>query len=355
MVYFFISNFLFLCLYSFSLIDPNLTLINHPFFEKIKFFFIQFGYFQREKSAVVYLILIIILFLNYFLLIKKEKTNIIKTASIIGVLSMFSYPFLSKDFFNYLFDIKILTFYGKNPYFYKPMDFYQDQWLRFMHWTHRSYPYGPVFLVITLVPSFLGFGKFILNFLFFKIVWVFFYLLVVYFLNKINRKLALTFAFHPLVLIEGLINNHNDLIAVSLAIVGIYFVLKNKNLLGRFFLILSFGIKYLTLPLVFISKKLKKINILLAGILFLFLFYLFYFKEIQPWYFLNLFILLPLFPKIIDQLNIFLFGLLVSYYPYLRFDFWNAKHSLVLKHKIILFFLILNFLFTLKNFLKRKK
>lgn len=339
----YVINFIFFIRYSFCLIDPNLTLINHSLFEKFKGHFINFGYHRREESAIVYLFLLILLFLNYFLLLKKNiKFNFFKLAFILGVLSLFSYPFLSKDFFNYLFDAKILTFYGKNPYFYKPLDFSNDNWLRFMHWTHRSYPYGPIFLLITSVPSFLAFGKFILNFIFFKIVWVFFYLLAVYFLKKINKKYALIFAFHPLILIEGLINNHNDLIAVSLAIVGIYFILKNKKLLGRFFLFLSFGIKYLTLPLIFISKKIKKINILMAGVLFLILFYLSYFKEIQPWYFLNLFAFLPLFPKIIDKFNIFLFGLLFSYYPYLRFDFWNERKSIILKHEIILFFLFLN-------------
>jgi hypothetical protein len=351
----FVFIFFTLSFYSFFLIDPSLTLINHPLWEKIRAFFVDFGYFQKDKSSLIYIILVSLLFLNYLFLIKKSsRLNVMKLSVILGVLSIFSYPFLSRDFFNYLFDAKILTFYGKNPYFFKPADFSFDPWLRFMHWTHRTYPYGPVFLLITIFPSFLSLGKFILSFIFFKIMWVFFYLLAVYFLQKINKNIAIIFAFHPLVLIEGLINNHNDLIGVSLSIVGIYYLVKNKNILARLYLILSSGIKYITLPLIFLSKNNKKINYLVLIAIFSILFYLSFYKEIQPWYFLVLFSFLPFFPSLTNHLNIFLFGLLFSYYPYLRYDFWNEEKNIILKHQIILFFLLLNVAFLLIKFIPKR-
>jgi len=341
-IIFFILTFFLICFYSFFLVDPSLTLINHPLWEKTRIFFINFGYYRRFESATTFAILLVLLFVFYFLLKNKKNINIFKIALIIAFISLFSYPFLSRDFFNYLFDARIFTFYGKNPYLYKPSDFLSDPWLRFMHWTHRTYPYGPVFLVLTFIPSFFSFGKFILAFLFFKILWAIFYLLAVYFLEKFDKKIAPIFAFHPLILIEGLINNHNDLISLTLAMIGLYFIFKNKKIFAYVLLLLSFGIKYISFPLIFLKEKSKNFNFLPLILMIFILCYLSFFSEIQPWYFLILFAFLPFFPKIIDNLNIFLLGLLLSYYPYLRFDFWNQKESLVLKHKITIVFFFLN-------------
>jgi len=82
-----------------------------------------------------------------------KRYNPLLISILIGVGLLFSYPFLSHDLFNYLFDAKIVTFYHQNPYILKALDFPSDPWLRFMHWTHRTYPYGPSFLFLTLVPS----------------------------------------------------------------------------------------------------------------------------------------------------------------------------------------------------------
>jgi len=280
-------------------------------------------------------------------LITKTKSNPIKIALITAIITLLSYPFLSHDFFNYLFDAKILTFYHKNPYFYKALDFPNDPWLRFMHWTHRTYPYGPVFLLISLVPSFLAFGKFVLNFFFFKLMFVLFYLMAVYCLNKTNKKWALFFTTHPLIIIEGLVSPHNDLIGVSLAIVGIYYFLNKRNMWGRLFLILSAGIKYITLPLVFISKSNKKINYLVSLAITMILIYLVFKSEIQPWYFLTLLVFLPFNAQLINRLNIFFAGLLFSYYPYVRFGGWDQTWKVDLKHQIILFFFLINIVYLL--------
>jgi len=242
-----------------------------------------------------------------------------------------------------------LTFYGKNPYLYKALDFSSDPWLRFMHWTHRTYPYGPVFLLITLVPSFFSFGKFIISFFLFKITWLFFYLLAVYYLNKLNKKWAIIFTTHPLILIEGLVNAHNDLIATSLAIIGIYYLFKEKNLFARLLLLLSGGIKYITLPLIFLVRPKthpRGVVLILIGLLII-LGYLTFFSEIQPWYFLVLFVFLPYFEKLVYRLNIFFLGLLLSYYPYIRLGGWDSVEKLSLKHIIILAFSIINLIYFL--------
>jgi len=83
---------------------------------------------------------------NKYEKLKKLFIILIAVNILIGLIS---YPAYSHDLFNYMFDAKIATFYQQNPYLYKALDFPTDPWLRFMHWTHRYYPYGPSFLLLS--------------------------------------------------------------------------------------------------------------------------------------------------------------------------------------------------------------
>jgi len=91
-------------------------MINHPLWNWFRSQIINIGYFKRELSWWIYFTIICLLFVFYFLIIKQsKKISPVRLAIIIGGILLFSYPFLSHDFFNYMFDAKILTFYGKNP------------------------------------------------------------------------------------------------------------------------------------------------------------------------------------------------------------------------------------------------
>lgn len=350
-----------LAIYSFALIDPNLTLINHPLWIAFRDPMVNLGYHMRPTSANIYLILLTILFLSHLIFVKNyKKLHPYRLSLFIGLVLLLSYPLFSHDFFNYIFDAKILTFYGKNPYLYMPGDFYQDEWLRFMHWTHRTYPYGPSFLIISLVPSFLAMGKFILNYVLFKAVFVAAYIIAVLYFEKMNKRWAVIFATHPLILIEGVVNAHNDMISVTLAVIGVYYIWQKRQVLSRIWLLLSAGIKYLTLPVVILSKKNKTFNIVALGLQLLLLGYLTIYSQIQPWYFLPLFIFLPFFPKLIDKLQLFFFGLLISYYPYIRYGGWDTEEKVQMKDQIIylfaavtLVYLLLKALPKLRTFIKK--
>lgn len=358
MIYLYLLLLFVLSVFSYSHVDPNLTLINHPLWESFRNNMVYLGYYQRGISSIIFIIIISLLFFSHFYFIKRYKSvNLFILTSGIVLVLIASYPFLSHDFFNYMFDAKILTVYGKNPYLYKALDFPNDPWLIFMHWTHRTYPYGPFFLGLTLIPSLLSFGKLILNFIFFKAMFSGFYILSVYYLSRINKKYALFFATSPLILIEGLINNHNDLIAVSFGIIGVYYLLKNKKIWSRLLLLLSGGIKYISLPIVFLSRKIgSKLNIVAAGVLILLLVYLSIFQEIQSWYFLNLFILIPLFPKLIRSFNIFNAGLLFSYFPFIAYGDWGMGSNLNIKHSIVFLFFVINLIYLFRyNFSNDKK
>lgn len=332
-----------LAVYSYALIDPNLTLINHPYWIAFRDPMVHLGYNMRSTSANIYIFLLVVLYLSHLFFVKKyKKLDPVRVSLIIGGILLFSYPLFSHDLFNYIFDAKILTFYGKNPYQYMPGDFYQDEWLRFMHWTDRRYPYGPSFLIISFLPSFLAMGKFILNFIFFKLLFVISYIVSVYILGKIHKRGAVLFATNPLILFEGVVNAHNDLISVTLGIVGIYYLWNNHKVRGKIALILSAGIKFLTLPIIILTKERKLLNLLAFIGQIALITYLSTVREIQPWYFLPLFIFLPIYPYFIDKIQIFLFGLLLAYYPYIRFGGWDTLEKVQIKHEIIYAFAIVN-------------
>ncbi|MDO8497947.1 MAG: hypothetical protein Q7S61_05395 [bacterium] len=337
-----------LCVYSYVLIDPNITFINDPFWPVLQEKFTYVGYYMRETSWRIYLISVILLFAFHFWFIRsKKKHNALSISLIVAICLVLAYPFLSHDFFNYMFDAKILTYYHQNPYLFRALDFPGDQWLRFMHWTHRTYPYGPAFLIISSIPSFFSFGKFIVSFFLFKSMFIGFYIGAVFFLKKIDNKKALIFATHPLVILEGLISSHNDLIAVSLGIIGIYYLLQKNNKISTLLFLLSGGIKYITLPLLILMRK----NTLFYRGAFmsvlLLLIYLSIREEVQPWYFLNVLIFLPFFSEFISDLKLFFFGLLMSYYPYIRLGGWDTAEKVGLKHTIIFVFFVLNIVYLL--------
>lgn len=343
-----------LLIYSFALTDPNLTLISHPLWESFRNIMVNFGYLNRPDSWGVYIVLISLLYCFHLLLLRQRTTiSPTKLALITGGILLLSYPLLSHDFFNYIFDARILTFYGKNPYHMMPGDFPKDEWLRFMQWTHRTYPYGPTFLPITYLVSFVSFGKFILNYVFFKALFVIAYIVSVWTLEKMNKHWALFFATSPLVIMEGVINVHNDLLAVCFALIGIYVLSKSHKGWGswkaRLFFALSGGIKYFTLPTLILQKPhvqgKQDIYTIISGfgILALVL-YVSFTGALQPWYFLNLFILLPYFYTSLRKFHIVFFGLVVSYYPIIRYGVWEPDPGINIKNLIVYWALVLNIL-----------
>ena len=142
------------------------------------------------------------------------------------------------------------------------------------------------------------------------------------------------------------------MIAVSFGIIGIYFLFRpihnsGSQFIARLFFTFSLGIKYITLPIVFLTNTNVKRNTIIFTVLLGVILYLSMKSEIQAWYFLNLFIFIPFFVQSINRLYIFFFGLLVSYYPYIRLGGWDSFEKVDTKHWIIVFAAILNLLYLL--------
>lgn len=260
-----------LFLYSFTQIDLSLVISQSTFVQNLQKSFQFIGYFNRPLSTAIYLSIMLALFLGYVFFLrltllgkitKKQVWFLILTSTVILT---FSYNAFSYDLFNYIFDAKIFTFYNQNPYLHKALDYPGDPMLSFMRWTHRVYPYGPVWLGLTIPLSYLGFKSFITTFFLFKLLMGISFIGTVYMIGKIFKKFSakdelfglIFFALNPLILIEGLVSAHVDIVMMFFAVTALYFLMQKRFVVSWASLFLSIGIKFATIFLlpIFIIKS----------------------------------------------------------------------------------------------------
>lgn len=265
---------LLLFLYSFTQVDLSLTFSRASLFQTIQKGFTYVGWFDRPLSTYLYIAVFTILFLLYFWTLSLVKKNLVSRKTIwvtifcIGGILTLSYNAFSYDMFNYIFDAKIITHYSQNPYLHKALDFPGDPMLSFMRWTHRTYPYGPFWLVLTVPLSFIGNGFFILTFYLFKILMTLSFLLTIYSIEKIAQILKLkntllplaAFAFNPFILSESLVSAHNDIVMMGLCMYGTYKLLDGEIIKGTVFYLLSVGVKFATALLLVVYLVLSSIK-----------------------------------------------------------------------------------------------
>lgn len=348
-----------LFLYSFTQVDLGLTLTKLSIWQVIQQFFQNIGYFQRPLSTAFFLLIVFFLFIFYFLFLylsKKKQISKKELFFIIVIVSLIlglSYNAFSYDLFNYIFDAKILTHYGQNPYIHKALDYQQDPMLSFMHWTHRTYPYGPVWLALTTSLSFIGMQYFLTTAILFKFLMIFSFLGTVFFIGKILKKISpqnelfglVFFALNPLVLIESLVSAHNDIVMIFFSILAFYFLLSKNYYRSIIILLLSIGVKFASLFLLpvfalvlFFEKKKKeipweKVFYLSIGLMIVAVFTASLRTNFQPWYLLYVlpfavfvsrkyFILIPSI--------IFSFFSLLQYAPFLYQGDWNPPVPMIL-------------------------
>ncbi|MGH7245737.1 MAG: hypothetical protein ACREGI_02265 [Candidatus Levyibacteriota bacterium] len=344
-----------LFLYSYTQVDLGLTLSRASIYQTLEKGFQYIGYFQRPLSTLLYIIILAVFFLFYFFFIlfaikKKISQRAIWIVVIATTIILtFSYNAFSYDLFNYIFDAKIITHYHLNPYFHKALDFPNDPMLGFMHWTQRTYVYGPLWLVLTVPFSFIGLQYFLPTFFLFKILVSGFFLGTVYFLSKLIKKYApqqellgvVLFALNPLVIIESLVSSHNDIVMIFFALWGIYLLHEKKYMLGLLSIIVSPLVKQATVFLILPAFFYSFIRMFMKNIAFSFKFFLiaaaifigagFVFvlqqREMQPWYFIWLLPFFSFFTINKYTINFVIgtsLGLLLRYAPFLYQGNWDG-------------------------------
>jgi len=334
----------FLLVYSYTQVDLGLTLTQQSVAQTIQTSLQHVGYFLRPLSTVLYLVLLVVLFLLYGVSLYEAKRGFINKRDIWSIILpftgivMFSYPAFSYDLFNYMFDAKTILVYHKIPYEVIPLQFTGvEPWLSFLHWTHISSIYSPVWLIMSLVPYLFGFGYFLFIMWNFKILMALAFLTVLYCIPKILRSDnkeehigmgMVLYACNPLIIIETLVSGHNDIVMMAFLFIGLALYGMKKRVLGFLFYCLSVSTKWMTLFLLpgIVSNFQKKLLLFISMAVGLVVMIVYTKREILPWYFIWFIPLVSLIPES-KVLRYLVFGsslgLLLRYAPFLYFGHWN--------------------------------
>ena len=330
--------------YSSTQVDLNLTLSTNSFYLAVQKPLTQLGYFNRQLSGTIFLVLFAGLFIMYGLWlwgIIKGRINprLIKIGIAVSFLLVLGYAAFSYDLFNYLFDARIVTHYGLDPHYFKALDFPLDPWTRFMRWTHRYYPYGPVWLLVSLIPSWLGLGKFVLTLFLFKGMFALFHGVNLWLLNRLllytqvkERFFWLTaYAFNPLVLVESLLSPHNEVMMLSFTLLVFWLLIEKKAYVGVLAFAVSVSIKYISavlLPLLIWRRKIDSRFFTVAWYLWIIaLIPVILMREVYSWYFIPIIAIAALGGSFIPfMVSLALSGItLIRYYPFLLLGEYSAQ------------------------------
>ncbi|NMB56438.1 hypothetical protein GYA19_00695 [Candidatus Beckwithbacteria bacterium] len=341
----FILLWFFLCLFSFSQKDLNLTIYDYPVVRDVINKIIEFGYFQRAYNTILFTILTLVFCGNYLYLIFQQKLlqlkYLIRVFIILLIIGIPAYPAFSHDIFNYLFNAKMLVIYHVDPHIHTALEFPNDLWLRFMHNIHTTAPYGYIFTYLSIIPFILGFGNFTLTFWLFKLFIIAFLALESFLLFKLalmqNKAKAVQilsfFILNPLILFETVITGHNDSVMMGFALLSIYFLSLNlqsflKYSLSLVSFLVSIYIKYATLvltPIWFWCKKFKW-DFYFWGGLALLAVLLTRIGQLHSWYLQWGFVLLILAKSKLSKLFAILLTLggLIRYAPFVYYGNWDS-------------------------------
>jgi hypothetical protein len=319
------------CVYSFTRQDLNLT-----WYHQLTVPLQTLGWYQRPLVTAIFVILCLLFFGIYFLLLRKNWQFSCLLG--VGLLGIFSYPLFSYDIFNYLFNAKMVWIYHANPHLQTAIEFSRDPLLRFMQNVHTSAPYAYGWTVLSLLPGLVWFtGKFTLAFWAMKVFISAFWLGQLWILKKLVNKLFpqeqwrfWLFALNPLVLVETLINGHNDVAMMFFALVSYWLLLQSKKVKAILLLLLSAAIKYVTiilLPLYFLPRRFFPIfaSLLLTAVMFVRP------EQLHSWYLIWAFSLAVLAkPKwLVAVVTALTFGALLRYAPYIYYGNWDPPVYLI--------------------------
>jgi len=257
--------FALLSFWSYTLTDPNLVLTSWQPYWNVQHMLWQL---PASTKSVTYVVLISLCIVNYFWLyfrlMKEQFVPVFQTLMLAFFISsaplLFSYNALSHDVFNYIFNARMVLKYQADPHVQVALNFSPDDWLRFMHNVHTPAPYWYGWTALSLPPYILGGGKFVITWLLFR-VWS--YLGLILLILGIQRLVQnskgksvnlglLLFMFNPLVLIELIMNSHNDGWMMALAVWSFALIVgkgkvKTQNIVLSFVLLLSsVSTKYIT-------------------------------------------------------------------------------------------------------------
>lgn len=304
-------------------------------------------YFQTIYPTVWYTVTVAALFGRYFWILYRIKKGLLTSKHvwhlIIGtmVILVWSYPALSNDIFNYIATAKVTFLYRENPYIIMPIDIPNDPSFGFLHAANKVALYGPVWIAMTAVPHVLGMGNLLATVFTFKIFITLWYILLCYLIWVASGKNAAALAFfalNPLVTLSTLVDGHNDVVMMALALASFMFLRRRRWAIGIILLTASILIKGATVflvPVFFMKKASWQLVWYWASIAMYMIFLLSPLREeIYAWYFIW-----PLtFLALVDRPTILLaasygfsLGLMLRIVPFFYTRSWSGMTPLIKK------------------------
>lgn len=370
--------------WSFTLTDPNLYYSTHPIFVAFQNGMWSIGEDQHSQIVTFWYVAMVAAAFGLYVMVLKQRflpqTHHLLLFAGSMVLFIFSNPALSHDMYNYMFNAKALLLYGQDPHVQSALQIApQDTWVRFMHNVHTPAPYGYGWTLLSLFPFVLGAGKFITTFLTFKLFMVIGFVLLFLFEKKLleRRKenvtkvdLALFFV-NPLVLVETVVNGHNDVWMMVLAFGSFLLLTYTKHVLSLptiasvVVLLLSSQIKLATILLVpvwvilllsqvgahkqgSLRKPIASIGLYWADLSVLFLFIPLLTtrsQQFHPWYLIWSLSFLPFIRSKILRAGLLVFSVtsMLRYVPFLLAQEYSNQilvHSKLITWSAVLFLLL---------------
>lgn len=227
---------------------------------------------RDAEAAAKYLGPIVLLFVLYVVAWRlarrlrgwRSLAAVYAGALAFGGTVLFQYPVTAIDMLAYLVDGRLWARHGANPMVVAPIAFPDDPYNHLAgQYVHTPAPYGPVWIVLSGLPSLLFGDDLYASLLALKSIAFLAYLGCTVAISSIVARTrpesvvadSLFFAWNPLVVLDGVANAHNDGAMMLPALVGLGLALRGRELPGLAFLALAAGVKYtagMLIPVLFL-------------------------------------------------------------------------------------------------------
>ncbi len=226
---------------------------------------------KQFVNTIMFILLPLIYILTYIRLRKyKEipitmKLTLICSCIVSALLAILTYPLGAPDMFNYIISCKLAYFHHLNPYIHTFSAFTTDPLRNYSNTVNMTLGYGPLWLLLCYIPSmFMDFTSILSMVIWYKAYNCLFLAgtaILIYHYQDSDRKWISLYLFlmNPLILFEGPVNGHNDIMMTFFLIFAI-FKLRHASIYSLPLLMLSAMIKFFTLPLfpLFIIESYRK-------------------------------------------------------------------------------------------------
>jgi len=257
------------------------------------------AYFTTRTQFVELIVLVIFVFLSSLYIVKTGSLSfkqLIGLSIIFRLIFLLSIPQLSQDFFRFYWDGQLILS-GLNPYLHTVDYFFDLNEVDFVAQAeilkqgmgslnagnYSNYP--PFSQFLYAVSSWIANNSILAFIIALRLFLTIFDLLLIVYARKIlnylsfNKDLIFLYVLNPLCILETTGNLHLEGVMISLFVISIYFLIKNKIVLSALFLGLSIGTKLLSLialPLIIVYlfkhyklKWLKPIFLFLVSVAFI--------------------------------------------------------------------------------------